>query len=63
MDLIKPIALLLRQQVVEVEITTGFKAVSTNASIDWMKGKKNDKWIEKAQELGLDQMSCKELLR
>ena len=45
------------------ELPSNAKAICTNASIGWMRGKKNDKWIEKAQELGLDQMSCKELLR
>ena len=45
------------------KLPSNAKAICTNASIGWMRGKKNDKWIEKAQELGLDQMSCKELLR
>ena len=45
------------------KLPSNAKAICTNASIGWMRGKKNDKWIEKAQELGLDQISCKELLR
>ena len=45
------------------ELPSNAKAICTNASIGWMRSKKNDKWIEKAQELGLDQVSCKELLR
>ena len=45
------------------KLPSNAKAICTNASIRWMRGKKNDKWIEKAQELGLDQISCKELLR
>ncbi len=39
------------------------KTICTNASIGWMRGKESDKWVEKAQELGLDQETCKELLR
>jgi len=39
------------------------KAVCTNASIGWMRGKESDKWIAKAKELGLDRKSCKQLLR
>ena len=45
------------------KLPSNAKAICTNASIGWMRGKKNDKWIEKALELGLDQISCKELLR
>jgi hypothetical protein len=45
------------------KLPSDVKAICTNASIGWMRGKKGDKWIEKALEIGLDQISCKEVLR
>lgn len=37
--------------------------ICTNASIEWRRKKLNGKWVKKANELGLNQNSCKALLR